>query len=120
MIFTLCGSAKFEKEFKEWSLKLFEMGHPCFTLAVYPSDSDTQEKNWYTPEQKNKLDLLHFEKIKNSDAVIILNVDGYVGESTLKEIQYARMLAKMIYWLETTDMAIYTEVTADHILNLWK
>jgi hypothetical protein len=46
------------------------------------------------------LDLLHFYKIDLAHEVLILNVEGYVGESTRREIAYARLMGKRIRWLE--------------------
>lgn len=50
MLITLCGSARFEKEFKEINERLSLEGHVVYSLAVYPSDKPC--KNWYTAEQK--------------------------------------------------------------------
>lgn len=100
MIITLCGSARFEKEFKDWNLKLSMAGHVVFSLTAYPSDYGG--KDWYTPEQKQKLDLIHFAKITASDAILVLNVDNYIGESTSREIAWARLQLKNVFWLERT------------------
>lgn len=99
MIITLCGSARFEQAFKDWSELLGLNGHAAFTLAVYPSDKG-DKKDWYTQEQKRALDLCHFEKIIASRAVLILNVGGYIGESTSNELAFARRFDKLVYWLE--------------------
>jgi len=96
MIVTLCGSAKFEDLFKEWNEKLTLQGHVVFSLAVYPSDKN-DNKNWYTPEQKAALDEAHKNKIDASDAILVINPDGYVGESTLSEIEFAIEKGKKIY-----------------------
>lgn len=53
------------------------------------------------PEEKLALDALHFTKIEKSSAILVLNVFGYVGESTLREIAHARLLKKKVYMLET-------------------
>src|SRR3990167_10791249 len=87
MRITLCGSAKFEKEFKEMNERLSLAGHTVYSLAVYPSDKG--EKNWYTPEQKAVLDAVHLLKIDNSDAIYVITVNGYIGDSTKREIEYA-------------------------------
>ncbi len=54
-----------------------------------------------TPEQKIALDELHKRKIDLADEVLILNVDGYVGESTKSELDYAKQHGKIIRWLES-------------------
>lgn len=58
-----------------------------------------------TLEQKKALDRLHFRKIELSDEVLILNVGGYIGESTRRELDYARNLGKVIRFLEKEERA---------------
>jgi hypothetical protein len=49
---------------------------------------------------KAKLDVLHFAKIDLSDEILVLDCDGgYIGESTEREIEYARMRGKAIRYL---------------------
>ena len=43
-----------------------------------------------TAEQKAVLDDLHLRKIDLADRVLVVNPGGYVGESTRREIAYAR------------------------------
>lgn len=51
-------------------------------------------------ELKERLDLLHFRKIDMADEVLILNVGGYIGESTRRELEYAKNIGKVIRYLE--------------------
>lgn len=99
MILTLCGSARFENHFKRWNEALTLAGHCVFSLAVYPSDRGG--KDWYTPSQKQMLDLVHKAKIDASDGVVLLNADSYIGASTLDEITWAVIKQKRIYALES-------------------
>lgn len=99
MKLTLCGSARFENRFIEWNEKLTLKGHVVYSLAVMPS-SKGGEKNWYSEEQKTMLDLAHFGKILNSDGIVVLNEDGYYGESTTREIAWARMNGKRVFWTQ--------------------
>ena len=97
MRITLCGSRKFENRFHEWSAKLALSGHVVYGLAVYNSLEEGKE---LTEEQKTILDQVHFAKIDNSDAIVVLNEGGYYGASTTNEIRWARMKHKMVYWIE--------------------
>lgn len=107
MIVTLIGSARFEPWFKIWNEVLSLAGHCVFSLAVYPSDkregfSDPLAgKIWYTEAQKMRLDAVHKAKIRHSEAVVLLNVFGYIGDSTLSEIAFATSLAIPIHPLES-------------------
>ncbi len=47
----------------------------------------------------DRLDELHLRKIDLADEVFILNVGGYIGESTRKEIEYAQRQGKPIKYL---------------------
>ncbi len=51
-------------------------------------------------EVKEKLDELHLRKIDLADEVFILNVDGYIGKSTKREMEYAKQSGKKIRFLE--------------------
>lgn len=98
MRITLCGSAKFEGMFHKWNKDLTLAGHTIYALAVYPSYMEGN-KNWYDDEQKILLDLVHLDKILNSDAVVVIDVDSYIGDSTKREITWARMQGKRVYWI---------------------
>ena len=50
-------------------------------------------------EDSEELSRMHWEKIKDSDAVAVLNPEGYVGASTFGEIALARYLDKPVYML---------------------
>ena len=100
MIITLCGSAKFEHVFHAWNEVLTLSGHTVFGLAVYPSNKK-KNKNWYTPQEKELLDKAHLQKIDASDAVMVLNKHAYIGESTMREIEYAKKHKKKLYALES-------------------
>ena len=93
-----------EPEFKAWNKRLTLAGHVVITLAVYPSDEDGKE--WYTPTQKETLDLVHLQKIDAADEVLILNVGGYVGASTRRELAWARLQGNDVFWLEEPDEGV--------------
>jgi hypothetical protein len=46
------------------------------------------------------LDDLHKRKIDLADEVLILNVDGYIGDSTRSELEYAQATGKIVRFLE--------------------
>ncbi len=61
-------------------------------IVVAPSEADESP----TPEQKAVLDALHLRKIDLADRVLVVNPGGYVGESTRREIDYARAAGKPV------------------------
>lgn len=102
MRLTLCGSRKFEAQFHEWTEKLTYQGHVIYGLAIYGTrpelHSDAPET--ITKEQKTILDQVHFAKIDNSAGIVVLNVDGYLGEATKNEIRWAKMKGKEVYFID--------------------
>ena len=96
-IVTLCGSLKFKKEMMTIAEKMALKGY-CILTPVYPI-SDNIERN---EEQLIKLKEAHFKRIELSDAILVLNVNNYIGNSTNLEIEYAKKLGKEIVYY--TDM----------------
>lgn len=96
MKLTLCGSLRFEPYWHEANKQLGLAGHICYSVMTFPSIEGA--KSWYSEEQKWTLDLAHLAKIEESDGVVMLNIEHYLGESSLRELQWARMRHKGIYW----------------------
>lgn len=90
-IITLCGSLKLKKEMMIIAEKLALEGN-CIITPVYP----VLENYERTEEQLIKLKESHFKKIELSDAILVVNVNGYMGDSTKLEIEYARKMGKEI------------------------
>lgn len=96
-IVCLCGSTRFWKQFQEANYDLTMKGKIVLTVGcMTSSDRDLG----VTEEQKTRLDALHLQKIDLSDRVLVLNVDGYIGESTTREIAYAIYRGKMLSFLD--------------------
>lgn len=100
MKITLCGSARFEEYFKFWNEMLSLYGHTVYTLSVYPSQKEAG-KDWYNEEEKITLDQVHLDKIFNSEAILVLNPFAYLGDSTLREVEFAEKHGKQVFFLES-------------------
>ena len=94
-IITICGSLKFENEMKYISEKLALEGN-CILSVIYP----TKGKEKYTKEEIELLGKEHFKKIDISNAIFVINKNGYIGESVRNEIEYAKKQNKEIIYLE--------------------
>jgi len=94
-IITICGSLKFENEMKNVSEKLALEGN-CVLSVIYP----TKEKEKYTKEEIELLGKEHLKKIDISNAIFVINKNGYIGESVRNEIEYAKNQNKEIIYLE--------------------
>ena len=101
-IITICGSLKFKKAMLEISEKM-ELKGNCVLTPISPTKPD---KDDYTEDEVLILDKMHKEKIKLSDAILVVNVNGYIGNSTNSEIEYAKLLNKEILY--------YTDIIEDN------
>ena len=97
-IITLCGSTKFRDEFHKTNAILTGKGHIVLSVGFFMHSEETPVSD----EQKRALDVLHFRKIDASDAIYVINVGGYIGASTAREIAYAVATHKEICWLDAT------------------
>lgn len=98
-ITVLCGSTRFMDAFHEANQRLSLEGKIVLTVEIVHYDHSTDPQR-SSPFQKAALDELHLRKIELADEVLVLNVNGYVGESTRREVSYAERLGKPIHWLE--------------------
>lgn len=95
-IICLCGSMKFQTEFERVAKEQTLKGRIVFTLAFFiGSDGENLEK-----EQRTLLQHLHRHKIKLSDEILVINPNGYIGEATQKDIEFAENLGKRIEYME--------------------
>ena len=97
-IITLCGSTRFMKEFDECNMKLTLADYIVLTVGAF-MHSDSRLEDILGPH-KGQLDKLHKDKISMSQAIIVINKNHYIGESTDSEYHYAYDLGKKIYWYD--------------------
>lgn len=109
-IVCLCGSTRFYDVFSKLNLEETLAGKIVLSIA---SDRQIEQRifdamNETELEQaKQKLDFLHLRKIDLADEILVVNVGGYVGESTTREILYAREINKDVRWLEPERIPIH-------------
>lgn len=94
-VITVCGSLRFYREMMEITEKM-ELEGNCMLVPIYnPSKSS---KDDFTKEEAEMLDKMHKERIKLADAILVVNVDNYIGTSTQSEIDLAKCLNKEILY----------------------
>lgn len=94
-IVTICGSMRFKQEMMTIASELeLKYGYLVIQCVYFSEDQILSKKDI---ELLNKI---HYQKIELSDAIYIVNVNGYIGDATKKEIEYARLLNKEILSLE--------------------
>ena len=103
IIVCLCGSTRFGEAFRLAEFQETLSGKIVLTIGCnMRSDDDLfGHLNEAAREQIiRNLDELHLRKIDLAKEVLILNVGGYIGEGTSRELAYARGLGKTIRYLE--------------------
>jgi len=96
-VITLCGSTRFKEQFIETQKRLTLEG--CIVISVGLFGHSGDEEVW-NPGTKEMLDDMHKRKIDMADEIFVINVGGYIGESTRSEIAYAEKTGKKVNYLE--------------------
>ena len=96
-IVTLCGSTRFKEQFLEAQKHLTLEG--CIVISVGLFGHSGDDDVW-KPGVKEMLDDMHLRKIDLADEIFVINVGGYIGESTRREIAYAEKTGKTVRYLE--------------------
>ncbi|NEB76386.1 hypothetical protein G3I40_14295 [Streptomyces sp. SID14478] len=91
----ICGSTRFVDEMRAANRELTLAG----VIVLAPGEADESITN----EQKTALGALHLRKIDLADRVLVVNPGGYIGESTSREIAYARAAGKPISFTDAPD-----------------
>ncbi len=104
-IVCLCGSTRFMDTFFEAGWNETLAGHIVLSVGVVTTSADHAGEALGV-ETVQMLDELHWRKIDLADEVLVLNVGGYIGFSTRRELEYALSLGKSVRYWETVDVAI--------------
>ena len=102
-VITLCGSTRFKDEFLEAQKRLTLEGNIVISVGLFGHSGDKEV--WENMDEgtitktKEMLDDMHKRKIDMADSIFVINVGGYIGESTRSEIEYAKEHGKEIIYL---------------------
>jgi len=104
-IITLCGSTSFMNEFLVAAQSLSFNGYIVLMPHVFAHSIGMK----LSEKRKSKFMRLHKQRIDMSDAIMVINKDGYIGESTKEEIEYAKAKGKKVYYryIECKNDCIY-------------
>ena len=109
-VITLCGSTRFKDEFLEAQKRLTLEGNIVISVGLFGHSGD--DVVW-TEGVKDMLDRQHLAKIDLADEIYVINVGGYIGDSTRREIAYAEYKGKSITYLEEAPkLCIYNKNSA--------
>ena len=113
-VITLCGSTRFKDQFMEAQKRLTLEGNIVISVGLFGHAGD--QEVWDGMDEgtlsktKEMLDDMHKRKIDMADEIYVINVGGYIGDSTRSEIQYAEEHGKTIRY--------YQEVYSDSLRNV--
>ncbi len=106
-IICFCGSSRFVSEMAILMWQYEKAGYIALGLHLMPLGYGTQKgygENYHHLAELEgvniQMDILHLKKIDLADEIFIVNKNGYIGESTMNEIEYAKKLGKKITYLE--------------------
>ncbi|MBO7698200.1 MAG: hypothetical protein J6S38_04090 [Erysipelotrichaceae bacterium] len=103
-VITLCGSTRFKDEFMEANKRLTLEGNIVISVGLFGHSGDNEV--WENMDEgtltktKEMLDDIHKRKIDMADEIFVINVGGYIGDSTRSEIDYALKHGKIVRYLE--------------------
>ena len=103
-VITLCGSTRSKDEFMKAQKDLTLHGNIVISVGLFGHSGD--QEVWENMDEgtltktKEMLDDMHKRKIDMADEIFVINVNGYIGESTQNEIEYAKKNCKIINYLE--------------------
>ena len=103
-VITLCGSSRFKEDFFKVQKDLTLKGNIVISLGLFGYSGDNEV--WENMDEgtltntKKMLDDMHKRKIDMADEIFVVNVGGYIGESTKSEIEYAKIHGKKVNYLE--------------------
>lgn len=103
-VITLCGSTRFKEQFMEAQKRLTLEGNIVISVGLFGHSGDPEV--WENMDEgtltatKEMLDDMHKRKIDMADSIYVINVGGYIGDSTKSEIAYAEATGKKVEYLE--------------------
>ena len=98
VVVTLCGSMRYQNEMIKIARNLEVTFGYCVLQCVY----DFAGKN-DTQKERDKIIRAHYKKIDLCNFIYVVNIDGFISESTQKEIDYAIKKGKEVYYHEDRE-----------------
>ena len=119
-IITLCGSSRY-CDIMAVCAWLLERDEKAITMGLHLLPG------WYNPKLTDHLaehegcademDELHLRKIDISEEIFVVNFDDYIGESTKREIEYAKKHNKKIRWFTHDEIGNQVKKIIEEILS---
>lgn len=101
-------------EFIRVQKELTLQGNIVISVGIFGHSGDNEV---WDDGVKDMLDDMHLAKIDLADEIFIINVDGYIGISTAREIAYAKACGKKVRSLIPIPEDSYSDQKALHSHN---
>ena len=109
-VITLCGSTRFKEQFIQVQKELTLQGNIVISVGLFGHSGDNEV---WENSVKDMLDDMHKRKIDMADEIMVIDVNDYIGESTKKEIEYAKSKGKFISFYNHPE-AHYDDIGGFH------
>lgn len=95
---TICGSMRFAREMREiaWELET-KQGMNVLQCVYDPPGAELSQA------VLDALAAAHYRKIDLSDAIYVVNIGGYIGQSVRREMEYAKAHGKEILFYQEPE-----------------
>ena len=108
-VICLCGSTRFTEQMliKQWELT--KQGYIVLSWCALPDSYFITGDTFHVGDHegvKEIVDEVHKRKIDLSDEVLVINIEGYIGDSTKSEIEYAIKIGKPVRYLEEKEARV--------------
>ena len=94
-IITMCGSMRFADDMLAIARDLETERGYCVIQGIYNPHQEIE-----SDDVLNHMVKSHYKKIDLCDAIYVVNINGYIGETTQKEIEYAKSQGKEVFYYE--------------------
>lgn len=99
-IITLCGSTKFKEQIENANAYLTLQGNVVIRVGFF----EQSEGISITKEQEALFEKIHLRKIDIADEIFVIDVNGYIGSSTWKEIEYTNSCGKRVSYFSQSKI----------------
>lgn len=99
-VITLCGSTRFKEEFEQANTYLTLKGNVVISLGFFEKSEGIE----ITKKQEELFAKIHLRKIDLADEIYVIDVNGYIGDSTRKEIEYAKQKGKSVSYFSQSEI----------------
>ncbi|WP_125605739.1 P-loop NTPase family protein [Lapidilactobacillus bayanensis] len=100
-VIAVCGSLKFKDEIMRITEALTLQGN-CLLSIIYPTKANFDD---YSEAERAQFAKMHRERIRIADAILVVDVNHYLGKQTQNEIEFAKRLNKEIIYYTDWDNA---------------